>query len=227
MDRRKTPHGTKDRVSSLHLVKRAIVRAKLTAIRMKKLQEKTEIANFIMQELLPLRGRENDDAVWFAYVYGIIGNTRESRHDKDDEPQGVFDLDLPIPIKRYRLEAQLKDGWIAKQVGDKWIVVSPDGSEEPADPKAIPGYMSHATQHYDHTDMIEVRNFRVAEIDQRIRQIEQSMERDKASYERWVKASSLIRPLLVIHPTWTLGDAVSDLRDRGEWPEDLDHGEDW
>jgi hypothetical protein len=210
-----------ERLSDLTVIRRAMADSKRRAMR-KGILLKDEIANFIISDTLAYRSRTMDDAVWWALALRVAESTRERSHDKDDPVQGVFDLDLPVPIRMSRLESELPDGRVALQEGERWVIRSKDGKTESADPKDIPEYIRTSKPRYVDTKIIEVRNFKVFDGDQRTRQMQESLERDQIAFDRWVKGWSLIRPLLVAHPLWTLGEAVDYLRDRDEWPRDLD-----
>src|SRR5262245_21740582 len=86
-----------ERLSSLSVIKKAMRDSKRRAMQ-RGLSINTDIASYIIEDTLSFRGRAADDAVWWALALAIAGNTRERSRDEDDE-QGVFDLDLPVPIR--------------------------------------------------------------------------------------------------------------------------------
>jgi hypothetical protein len=207
-------------VGNISLIKRIMRDAKRRAMVAGR-RDKVEIADYMIKETISFRGRENDNAVWWWMALEIAGNTREAGSIGDDDDDQVM-LDLPVPIKRSRLETNLQDGTRAVQKDDGWYIENVDGKSVPADVKDIPDYIRGAKKRYVSTDIIFVRDFGVSEGDQRTTQMKESLDRDQVAYDRWMKGWVLIRPLLMAHPCWTLGMAVDDLRDRDEWPSELD-----
>jgi|GEM_PF-7039232 len=216
--------GKRDkRITDLRLIKKAMRHSKRQALR-SGLSLNTDIAAYIIRDTLHFRGRDCDDAVWFALALQAAGNTRECERDDDDDAQGVFDLSTAVPIRIYQLMAELPDGRRAVKQDGGWMILSDEG-EEPAAERDIKECARNAEPQYVNTRIVRVRDFSVTDGDQRTMQMRENIERDTAAYDRWVRGWKLIRPLLLEHPLWTLGHAVDDLRDRGEWPEDLDYSE--
>jgi len=209
-----------EHTTHLRLVVKAMRRSKRQALR-SGLLVSTDIATYIVNDTLSFRGRDCDNAVWYALALRVAGSTREQEHD-DGEDQGVFDLSMAAPIKVFQFEAELPDGRMAVKRASGWVIKSDDGDGKPVKDDEARTCERRAEPHYINTKIVELRNFSVSDGDQHTVQLRENLDRNQIAYDRWSRGWKIIRPLLLTHPLWTLGHAVDDLRSRGEWPEDLD-----
>jgi hypothetical protein len=218
-------YSRRDIIANTKDLSRRLRIAKNEALK-KGLRNSVDVTQSMFEHVRKLRSPINDFTTLWMLCNKFAGNSREAAHvDEDELLQGqLFDRG-DFPIQRFGDPEVVVDGkrvaLFHKDTG-KWVEIAPDGKETPAKPERVAIYKVLAKEPHLATDIVPVREFTIEDGDQRTRQMIVNLDRANAALDRWETGWALIRPLLQENPAWTLGRAVDDLRDRDEWPAELD-----
>jgi hypothetical protein len=219
-------YSRKDIIANTKDLSRLLRVAKKQALK-KGNRDSIDVTQSMFEHVRKVRSPINDFTVLWMLCLKYAGNSREAAPDDDFDElyQGLLFDRGDYPIQRLGDPEVVIDGKVValfhRNTG-KWVEVKPDGKEVPAKPERIAAYKTLARTPHLATDIVPVREFTVEDGDQRTQQMIDNLGRADAALARWRRGWALIRPLLEEHDGWMLGRAVDDLRDRDEWPADLD-----